>query len=196
MPITRRTLLGSALASGLVGAAPALALTGEPFPVKDNEGKKLPYKFQRRITEYETREPPGTIVVDTGHRILYLVLPGGQAIRYGCSVGKGANDWTGEAIVRKMAKWPVWVPTPDHLKRYPSLAKWVGGMPGGPENPMGARALYLFQGEVDTTYRIHGATKPGDIGRKMTAGCIGLLNIDVIDLYERVQIGTRVVVTG
>ena len=77
-----------------------------------------------------------------------------------------------------MAKWPAWVPTPDHIARYPSLAKHINGMPGGPDNPMGARALYLYQGEVDTVYRIHGATKPSDIGRKVTAGCIGLLNIE------------------
>jgi len=194
MPISRRALLTSVLASGLLPGRQALALSGEPFPVNEAEAKKISYKFQRRDMAYETQEPAGTLVVDTKHRFLYHVLGNGQATRYGVAVGKGGNSWSGEAVIKRMAKWPVWVPTADHLARYPSLAKDIHGVPGGPGNPMGARALYLYQGEVDTVYRIHGATKPSDIGRKMTAGCIGLLNIDVIHLYDRVEIGARVVV--
>jgi lipoprotein-anchoring transpeptidase ErfK/SrfK len=195
MLLSRRDLLASLLAAGLMPAASLEAAAEEPFPVNAAEVKKLAYKWQRRDVEFATREPAGTIVIDHGSRFLYHVLGGGMATRYGVSVGKGSKAWFGETVVARMVKWPVWTPTPDHLERYPSLAKWSGGMPGGPENPMGARALYLFQGDVDTTYRIHGGTKPRDIGRAMTAGCFGLLNIDAIHLCDRVAVGARVVVT-
>jgi lipoprotein-anchoring transpeptidase ErfK/SrfK len=122
------------------------------------------------------------------------VLGKGKATRYGVAVGKAGKSWAGVAEVRRMAKWPVWVPTPEQLAMYPSFAKHIHGMPGGRGNPMGARALYLYQGEVDTVYRIHGAVDPTLIGRSATAGCISLINVDVIHLYERVEIGTRVVV--
>jgi len=194
MSMSRRQLLASMLASGLLPATATSALSdAEPFAVTD-ETRKLAFKWQRRDMEFETQEPAGTIVIDATHRFLYHVLGNGMATRYGVAVGKGSKSWKGEATVKKMVKWPVWTPTPDHLERYPSLAKWIHGMPGGPENPMGARALYLYQGDVDTTYRIHGGTKPGDIGRQATAGCFGLLNVDAIHLYNRVQLGARVVV--
>jgi lipoprotein-anchoring transpeptidase ErfK/SrfK len=116
-------------------------------------------------------------------------------MRYGVSVGKAGKGWSGETVIGRMAKWPVWIPTPDHIARRASLVEYLpDGMPGGPGNPMGARALYLYQGDVDTVYRIHGTEDPKLIGRKATAGCFGLLNIDVIYLYDRVNIGTRVVV--
>ncbi len=193
MPISRRLFLASMLASGLLPARRALALSGEPFPVSVSEVKLVNYKFRRREVDYESGEPQGTIVVDPGRRFLYFVLGGGRAMRYGVAVGKSAKAWSGEAVIKRMAKWPVWVPTPEHLQAIPSLAKHLNGMPGGPENPMGARAMYLYKGEVDTINRIHGAAKTTDIGRKATAGCIGLLNVDVIDLFDRVRIGTRVV---
>ena len=194
MPISRRGLLTSILASGLLPAREALALAGEPFPVFASDVKQIPYKFQRRDVAYETREPPGTLVVDAGNRFLYHVLGNGQATRYGASVGKAGKAWSGAAVIKKMKKWPVWVPTPEHLADHPDLVKYIHGMPGGAKNPMGARALYLYQGDVDTVYRIHGSHDPKLIGRKATAGCFGLLNIDVIHLYEKVNIGTRVVV--
>jgi lipoprotein-anchoring transpeptidase ErfK/SrfK len=143
---------------------------------------------------FKTQEPAGTIVVDPKHRFLYHVSGNGQAMRYGVAVGKASKAWSGEAVIKRMAKWPVWVPAPYHLEEKPSLAKHINGMPGGPDNPMGARALYLYQGDVDTINRIHGGAKPSEIGSKKTAGCIGMLNIDVIHLYDRVEIGTRVVV--
>ena len=146
--------------------------------------------------DYETPEPAGTIVVDPKRRFLYHVSGDSRAMRYGVAVGKSSMAWSGEAVIRRMAKWPVWVPAPYHLEHMPSLAKYSNGMPGGPDNPMGARAMYLYQGEVDTINRIHGAAKPAQIGGKTTAGCIGMLNIDVIHLYDRVEIGTRVVVLG
>ena len=194
MPITRRALLTSALFAGVAPVSRALAQSSEPFPVPESEARKVDYKFRRREMAYKTQEPAGTIVVDPKRCFLYHVLGGGQAMRYGVSVGKSSKAWSGEAVIKRMAKWPVWVPTPEHLADHPDLVKYIHGMPGGAKNPMGARALYLYQGDVDTVYRIHGSHDPKLIGRKATAGCFGLLNIDVIDLYEKVNIGTRVVV--
>ncbi len=193
MPMSRRLFLSSLLASGFVPGHPALALSGEPFPVRESDTQKVDYKFRRREVDYETPEPAGTVVVDPRRRFLFHVLGSGRAMRYGVAVGKSSKAWTGEAVIKRMAKWPVWVPTPEHLEAIPSLAKHINGMPGGPDNPMGARAMYLYKGEVDTINRIHGAAKLTDIGRKSTAGCIGLLNADVIHLYDRVEVGTRVV---
>ena len=196
MPITRRALLTSGLFAGFAPISRALALSGEPFPVAESEAVLVGYKFRRREVDYDTPEPAGTIVVDPKRRFLYHVSGGGRAMRYGVAVGKSSMAWSGEAVIKRMAKWPVWVPAPYHLENMPSLAKYSNGMPGGPDNPMGARAMYLYQGEVDTINRIHGAAKPSEIGAKKTAGCIGMLNIDVIHLYDRVEIGTRVVVLG
>jgi lipoprotein-anchoring transpeptidase ErfK/SrfK len=196
MPLTRRALLTSGLFAGFAPSTRALALSGEPFPVRESEARTVDYKFRRREVDYETQEPAGTIVVDPKRRFLHHVLGGGRAMRYGVSVGKASKAWSGEAVIKRMAKWPVWVPAPYHLEEKPSLAKHINGMPGGLDNPMGARAMYLYQGEVDTINRIHGAAKPSEIGSKKTAGCIGMLNIDVIHLYDRVAIGTRVVVLG
>lgn len=196
MLITRRALLTSGLFAGCTPISRVLAQSGEPFPVPESEARKVPYKFQRREMEYKTQEPPGTIVVDPKRRFLYHVLGGGQAMRYGVSVGKSSKAWRGEAVIKRMAKWPVWVPAPYHLEEMPSLAKHINGMPGGLDNPMGARAMYLYQGDVDTINRIHGAAKPSEIGSKKTAGCIAMLNIDIIHLYDRVALGTRVVVLG
>lgn len=194
MRITRRAFVTSVLASGLLAERRALALAGEPFPVFESDANEVPYKYRRRIVDYATSEPPGTIVVDTGQKFLYHVEGDGQATRYGVGVGKEGRSWYGEAEIKRKEKWPVWVPTPEHLAEFPDMAKFTNGMPGGKDNPMGARALYLYQGEVDTVIRIHGAVKPSLIGKKTTAGCISLINIDVIHLYDRVELGTRVVI--
>jgi lipoprotein-anchoring transpeptidase ErfK/SrfK len=122
------------------------------------------------------------------------VQEGGKATRYGVGVGKDGRSWYGEATIGRKEKWPVWVPTPEHIAEHPDIVKWIHGMPGGKNNPMGARALYLYQGDVDTVIRIHGAIKSDMIGKKITAGCISLLNIEIIHLYDRVDIGTRVVI--
>jgi lipoprotein-anchoring transpeptidase ErfK/SrfK len=196
MPITRRALLTSVLFAGFVPNSRAFALSGEPFPVAESEARKVDYKYRRREMDYKTQEPAGTIVVDPKRCFLYHVLGSGRAMRYGVSVGKSSKAWSGEAVIKRMVKWPVWVPAPYHLEEKPSLAKHINGMPGGLDNPMGARAMYLYQGDVDTINRIHGSAKPAEIGSKKTAGCIGMLNIDVIHLYDRVEIGTRVVVLG
>ena len=165
----------------------------EPFRVKMDQWRDLDYKYQKRQMAYASDKPPGTIVVDPHDCFLYYILGGGQAIRYGVSVGKSAKAWTGEVVIQKMAVWPIWVPAPYHLEEIPSLVKWIHGMPGGPDNPLGARAMYLYQGQVDTVNRIHGGAQLEWIGGHKTAGCIGMLNCDVIDLYNRARLGTKVV---
>jgi lipoprotein-anchoring transpeptidase ErfK/SrfK len=194
MKISRRALVTSMFASGLLAGRRALALSGEPFPVFESDVQQIPYKYRRLEVDFATAEPPGTLVIDTGQRFLYHVRGNGQATRYGVGVGKAGRSWYGDATINRKEKWPVWVPTPEHLAEFPDMVKHIHGMPGGRDNPMGARALYLYQGEVDTVIRIHGAIKPSMIGKKITAGCISLLNIDVIHLYDRVELGTRVVI--
>ncbi len=198
MMLSRRSLLLSAIAAVAVppGALRAeVDLAAEPFPVRAADERKIEYKFRRKEVDYETAEPPGTIVVDPRKRFLYLVLGNGRAIRYGASVGKAGRTWSGSSTIGRMEAWPTWTPTPEHIAEFPKLVKYLpDGMPGGPENPMGARALYLYQGDVDTIYRIHGTHDPLLVGKKKTAGCFALLNVDIIDLYSRVALGTRVVV--
>ncbi len=183
-----------AAAALLPGCSSAPKLSGEPFPVYQDDEQKIAPEFRRTTVDYQTREPPGTIIVDTKQRFLYHVEDGGQATRYGVGIGRTGRDWFGELVVARKAEWPVWVPTREHLAEFPQHAKYSHGMPGGSSNPMGARALYLYQGEIDTQIRIHGAILPDMIGKRSTAGCIGLLNIDVIHLYDRVEIGTRAVI--
>jgi len=150
----------------------------------------LPDPFQRHIVSYPRKEAPGTILVDTDARFLYYVLPDGKAIRYGVAVGEEALAFSGVANVQRKAEWPTWTPTADIKKRL-DVPNFVGP---GPHNPMGARALYLYQGNKDTLYRIHGTNQPEYIGQAISSGCIRMTNEDVIDLYNRVKMGTTVVV--
>jgi lipoprotein-anchoring transpeptidase ErfK/SrfK len=150
----------------------------------------IPMEYQRHIVEYRRREMPGTIVVDTGNRFLYYVLPGGKALRYGVTVGEAGLAWSGVAKVGRKEEWPSWTPTAEIKQRLP-VPNYVSG---GPQNPMGARALYLYQGDKDTLYRIHGTNQPEYIGRAISSGCIRMTNEDAIDLYNRVKLGTTVVV--
>jgi lipoprotein-anchoring transpeptidase ErfK/SrfK len=149
--------------------------------------KELPPQFRRTQVNFSTREPAGTIVVDTQNTYLYLVLGGGKAMRYGIGVGREGFTWTGTERVSRMAEWPDWHPPAEMIERQPYLPRF---MAGGPGNPMGARALYLGK----TIYRIHGTNQPSTIGTFVSSGCIRLTNEDVIDLYYRVKVGTRVVV--
>ncbi|ACB96618.1 L,D-transpeptidase [Beijerinckia indica] len=138
-----------------------------------------------------TEEGPGTIVIDTKSRQLYYIQPDGMAIRYGIGVGREGFAWKGTARVGRKAEWPRWIPPKEMLKRRPDLPT---SMEGGVENPLGARALYLYQGERDTLFRIHGTNEPDTIGKAVSSGCIRMMNADVIDLFQRVPVGTRVVV--
>ena len=143
------------------------------------------------IVRNPTSERPGTIVIDTRTRHLYLIQPDGEAIQYGIGVGRQGFEWKGVARVGRKAEWPRWIPPKEMLKRRPDLPE---SMDGGLENPLGARALYLFQGSKDTLFRIHGTNEPDTIGKAVSSGCIRMMNADVIDLYNRVKVGTRVVV--
>jgi lipoprotein-anchoring transpeptidase ErfK/SrfK len=149
--------------------------------------RELPPQFRRTLVEYRTKEPAGTIVIDTPHTYLYLVMPGGKAMRYGIGVGREGFTWAGTERVSRMAQWPDWYPPPEMIERQPYLPRW---MAGGEGNPLGARALYLGK----TLYRIHGTNQPSTIGTFVSSGCIRLTNEDVSDLFNRVQVGTRVVV--
>ena len=152
-------------------------------------------QFLRREVAYDTPERPGTIVVDTADRHLYLVRENGRAIRYGIGVGAEGMKWAGRAQVGRKAMWPRWTPTAAMIKRDPERNRpWANGMPPGPGNPLGPRALYLFQDGRDTLYRIHGTSEPWSIGKSMSSGCIRLFNQDIIDLYSRVPAGTNVLV--
>jgi lipoprotein-anchoring transpeptidase ErfK/SrfK len=164
------------------------------FPIAAVDTRRINPVFLRQEVAYEGGEAPGTIVVDPADHFLYLVADGGSAIRYGVGVGREGFAWNGTAAVRRKQVWPTWTPPVEMQRRQPEAARYAGGMPGGPANPLGARALYLYQGGRDTMYRIHGTNEPMSIGRSMSSGCIRLLNQDIIDLYDRVPIGTKVVV--
>jgi lipoprotein-anchoring transpeptidase ErfK/SrfK len=151
----------------------------------------IPETYRRHIVDYSRKEQPGTILVDTNARYLYYVLPGGKAVRYGVTVGEEALAWSGVATVGRTAEWPDWIPTAEIQARLGPYPKRVAG---GPANPLGARALYLYEGNKDTLYRIHGTNQPEYIGQAISSGCIRMTNEDVIDLVNRVKPGAIVVV--
>jgi lipoprotein-anchoring transpeptidase ErfK/SrfK len=151
----------------------------------------IPETYRRHFVDYTRKERPGTILVDTNARYLYYVLPGGKAIRYGVTVGEEALAWSGVATVGRMAEWPDWIPTAEIQAR---LGPYPKRIPGGPANPLGARALYLYEGNKDTLYRIHGTNQPEYIGQAISSGCIRMTNEDIIDLVDRVKPGAIVVV--
>lgn len=154
------------------------------------ENPTIAEPYRRHIVQYHRKELPGTIVIDSDARYLYYVLPEGKAIRYGVTVGEEALAFAGVAKIGRMTEWPTWTPTASIKKRL-DVPDFVGS---GPQNPMGARALYLFEGNKDTLYRIHGTNQPEYIGQAISSGCIRLTNEDVIDLFKRVKQGTIVVV--
>ena len=151
----------------------------------------IPETYRRHIVDYTRKEQPGTILVDTNARYLYYVLPAGKAIRYGVTVGEEALAWSGVATVGRTAEWPDWIPTAEIQARLGPYPKRVAG---GPTNPLGARAIYLYEGNKDTLYRIHGTNQPEYIGQAISSGCIRMTNEDVIDLANRVKLGAIVVV--
>ncbi len=157
--------------------------------------EKIKPELRRQEVAYETTYPAGTVVVDTPARRLYFVLGGGRAVRYGVGVGRQGLALKGNAYVGRKAEWPSWTPTPNMIRREPERnLRYAGGMPGGLNNPLGARALYLYRNGNDTMFRLHGTNQPQSIGHAMSSGCIRMLNHDIIDLYERVPVGARVVV--
>ncbi|MDQ0316529.1 L,D-transpeptidase [Amorphus orientalis] len=208
--ITRRAFAFGGLAMGLavsgcmsstgvqpLGYQPVQALTPsspEPYNVAPPDINAIPIEYRRQRVRAPAGYDVGTIVVDTNKRFLYLIQDDGSAIRYGIGVGREGMSWSGTATIKRKAKWPTWTPPQSMIEREPELVKYAGGMPGGPNNPLGARALYLYEGGRDTLYRIHGTREARSIGHAVSSGCIRLLNTDVIDLYQRVPIGTKVVV--
>ncbi len=188
-------LAGVSSPSVRAGAASYAALETERFKVNAVDVSEIDPKYLRPEVEYRTVETPGTVVVDPQRRFLYLVEKDGKAVRYGVGVGRAGLEFTGTASIQLKKTWPHWTPTQAMIAREPArYAKWARGMEGGEGNPLGARALYLFRGGNDTRYRIHGTTEPQSIGHAVSSGCIRMMNQDVIDLYNRVPLGSKVVV--
>ncbi|WP_421694636.1 L,D-transpeptidase [Aestuariivirga sp.] len=202
MRLTKRQFLASGLFLALAG--PALAardnldsdwVTGvipdQPFNIDIVNQRKIPPQFRRQDVRFDGPEAPGTLVIDAKNRFLYNVTGPGRAVRYGIAVGREGAAWHGTAQVGRKAKWPTWTPTANMRQRNPKLPVQ---MKGGPENPLGARALYLYKDGKDTLYRIHGTNEPWSIGKAASSGCIRMLNEDVFELFGSVPVGTRVVV--
>jgi lipoprotein-anchoring transpeptidase ErfK/SrfK len=193
LPVVLALLAAMALPAHAQGGAPSHLQRGElvideqpgHVPAPEEERVELPYR--RQAVFFRTTEPPGTIVVHTSQRYLYLVLGNNRALRYGIGVGREGFQWAGLQKISRKAEWPDWTPPAEMIARQPYLPRW---MAGGPGNPLGARALYLGQ----TIYRIHGTNQPQTIGHAVSSGCFRLVNNDVVDLYERVPVGTKVVV--
>ena len=197
--IRSTTCIAMSLAAAAAWTAPAAAqfqrqAPPETMQVEDQPGyepnaeeERLPGTFQRQLVFFRTTEAPGTIIVHTSERFLYLVQGNNRALRYGIGVGRDGFQWQGLVKISRKAEWPDWTPPPEMIARQPYLPRF---MAGGPGNPMGARALYLGQ----TVYRIHGTNQPQTIGEAVSSGCFRLVNPDVSDLYDRVPVGTRVVV--
>jgi lipoprotein-anchoring transpeptidase ErfK/SrfK len=215
LPVRLRTAAGAVLAAALLAGCTTTAreiaevpppepmgdishyaaVLDEPFPVPAVPPEQLKPRYMRQLVDDPTGEQPGTVVVDPANRFLYLVLEDGQAMRYGVGVGREGLEWSGAARIAYKRQWPRWTPTRDMIAREPEkYEQWAGGMEGGPQNPLGARALYLFENGRDTLYRIHGTDQPWSIGEAVSSGCIRMMNQDVIDLYRRVPDGSRVVV--
>lgn len=156
---------------------------------------RVPVEYQRAVVANPLPEAePGTILVDTGTRHLYLVQDRRHALRYGIGVGRDGFGWSGETTVARKAHWPTWTPPPEMIRRQPSLSQWANGQPGGPRNPLGARAIYLYQDGRDTGFRIHGTPEWWTVGQNASSGCFRMIQQDVVDLYERVAPGARVIV--
>lgn len=164
------------------------------FPIPAADVSKVDPKYYRRTVRYDTQEAPGTIIVDPAHYYVYRVEGGGNATRYGANVGREGFLWSGEAYVGRKAEWPTWTPPKEMILRQPEARKYAGGMPGGPDNPLGARTLYLYQKGVYTLYTIYSTSDPETIGTNLTSGCTGLLTQDMIDLYSRTPVNTKVIV--
>jgi lipoprotein-anchoring transpeptidase ErfK/SrfK len=173
---------------------------GEPFPIPAVRLSEIGAQYLRAGVIYRTSEAPGTIVIDPQNHYLYFVEGGGRAIRYGVGVGREGFGWSGVAAIHDKQEWPDWYPPKEMIQRQPELRRQMSelqgglGMPGGPGNPLGSRAMYLWQGNKDTLYRIHGTVEPWTIGKSVSSGCIRMINQDVIDLYMRAPLGAKVLV--
>ncbi|MER8456291.1 L,D-transpeptidase [Mesorhizobium sp. M0092] len=192
--IARRGLVLGSLALMVSGCTSTLQQVADPISSAFGPRRGLNPRYRRQHVRYDGNEPAGTIVVDTSQRFLYAVETDGWATRYGVGVGEQGLSFKGTATVGRKADWPSWTPTASMMKRKPRLVKYAGGVPGGPNNPLGARALYLYRDGRDTHFRIHGTNEPWTIGTAVSNGCIRMIDDDVIDLYDRTPLGTTVVV--
>mgnify|MGYP002403023556 CR=1 FL=1 len=190
---SRRMLLLGGMAAVLSGCANTRQLAPQPAPGRANRIEIDP-QFRRQRVPYAGGEKPGTIIVNRDERFLYYVEGDGWATRYGVGVGKEGRTLSGRAVVGRKAEWPSWTPTANMMRREPRYLQYAGGVSGGPHNPLGARALYLYRNGRDTMYRLHGTNEPWSIGQAVSSGCIRLLNDDIIHLYERVPVGTAVMI--
>lgn len=169
-------------------------LPNEKFPIPAVDLRAVDSVYLRKFGDYATNERPGTVIVDTTNRVLFLTMPEGKAVRYGIGIGRAGFEWSGRAVIKFKRKWPTWTPPAEMIAREPELEEWRQGMPPGLGNPLGARALYIFQNGRDTLYRLHGSSEAHSIGRAVSSGCVRLLQQDVIDLYNRVPNNTPIVV--
>lgn len=190
-------LPGCATSTGMSRAEAARAygpVPDEPYPIPEVDLDRVDPEFWRRTVSYDTDEAPGTVIVDPGNYFVYRVEEEGQATRYGANVGRDGFLWSGNAYVGRKAEWPIWTPTPNQIKREPSLAEYAGGMEPGLDNPLGARVLYLYQDGAYTLYTIYATVMEHSIGNGVSSGCVGLLTQDMMHLYSRTPVDTKVVV--
>ena len=204
----RSFLFGSALGLGALGLAGCASDDGslveaaklygpvsdKRFPIPAIDVSKVDPKYFRTTVRYDTKEAPGTIIVDPANHYVYRVEGDGNATRYGANVSRAGFLWSGEAYVGRKAEWPTWTPPKEMILRRPEARKYAGGMPGGLDNPLGARTLYLYQNGAYTLYTIYSTSDAESIGTGVTSGCTGLLTQDMIDLYSRTPVKTKVVV--
>ena len=208
--LSRRSfLIGSAAGIGALGMAGCATtddlmmaeaaktygpLPSEKFPIPGVDLKKLDPKYFRRTVQYASNEAPGTIVVDPSNYYVYRIEGGGSATRYGANVGRAGFLWNGDAYVGRKSEWATWTPPKEMIQRQPEAAKYAGGMPGGLDNPLGARTLHLYKDGRYTLFTIYASSVPESIGTGITSGCVGLLSQDMIDLYNRTPVKTKVIV--
>ncbi|GAC1561331.1 MAG: L,D-transpeptidase [Beijerinckiaceae bacterium] len=191
-------LAGCATSDGMMSLAEAAKVYGpvpdEKFPIPAVDVSKIDPKYYRRTVRYDTKEAPGTIIVDPRNYFVYRIEGDGNATRYGANVGRAGFLWSGDAYIGRKAEWPTWTPPKEMILRQPEARKYARGMPGGLDNPLGARTLYLYKNGVYTVYTIYSTSDAESIGTGVTSGCIGLLSQDMMDLYSRTPVKTKVVV--
>ena len=205
----RSFLVGSAVGLGALGLAGCATtddlflaeaakaygpMPDEKFPIPAVDISKIDPKYYRRTVRYESKEAPGTIIVDPGKFYVYRIDGDGSATRYGANVGRDGFLWKGDAYVGRKSEWATWTPPKEMIQRQPEAAKYAHGMPGGLDNPLGARTLHLYQNGAYTLYTIYASSEPESIGNGITSGCVGLLSQDMIHLYSRTPVKTKVVV--